>query len=93
MRAVEALADLVSPNRVIGVMSSGLGSIARKEGGGREFIDEQGRACHDDALVCSARSRWFRRHRPRIVRTNMIGRHAQLGVEDCISGAFVWSPL
>ena len=28
MRTVEALADLVSPNGVIGVMSSGLGSIA-----------------------------------------------------------------
>ena len=28
MRRVEALADLVSPNGVIGVMSSGLGSIA-----------------------------------------------------------------
>jgi len=31
MRAVEALADLVSPNGVIGVMSSGLGSIADNE--------------------------------------------------------------
>ena len=33
---VEALADLVSPNGVIGVMSSGLGSIAGNESGGWE---------------------------------------------------------
>jgi len=36
MRAVEALADLLSPNSVIGVMSSGFRRIAGNEGGGWE---------------------------------------------------------
>ena len=36
MRTIEALADLVSPNGVIGAMSSGLGSIAGNESGGWE---------------------------------------------------------
>ena len=36
MRFVESLADLVSPNGVIGVMSSGLGSIADNKSGGWE---------------------------------------------------------
>ncbi len=37
MRAVGALADLISPNGVIGVMASGLGSIAGNESGGWEI--------------------------------------------------------
>ena len=40
MRMVEALADLASPNGVIGAMSSGLGSIAGNVSGGWEVYLE-----------------------------------------------------
>ena len=60
MRRVEALADLVSPNGVIGVMSSGLGSIAGNDSGGWEvYRASKGGARDDDAFVCgAARGRW-----------------------------------
>ena len=89
MRAVEALADLVSPNGVIGVMSSGLGSIAGNESGGWEVY-----RASKAALAMLMRS-FAARHSgdgrgfvviAQWVRTDMGGPHAPLGVEDSVPG-------
>jgi NAD(P)-dependent dehydrogenase (short-subunit alcohol dehydrogenase family) len=90
MRVVEALESLVSPSGVIGVMSSGLGSVANNVSGGWEVYRASKAALNmmmrSFAAKHSGDPRGFVIMTPGWVRTDMGGTNAPLGVEDSIPG-------
>jgi NAD(P)-dependent dehydrogenase (short-subunit alcohol dehydrogenase family) len=88
MRVVEAFEDLVPPTGTIGVMSSGLGSVADNERGGWEVY--RGSKAALNTLMRSFAARRAADPRalliiaPGWVRTDMGGPQAHLGIEDSI---------
>ena len=88
MRVVEALQDLVPPTGLIGVMSSGQGSIANNETGMREVYRGSKAALNMFMRSFAARQAGNPRAMvvmaPGWVRTDMGGTEARLGIEDSI---------
>ena len=88
MRVVEKLQDLVPPTGLIGVMSSGQGSIANNETGLREVYRGSKAALNMFMRSFAARQAGNPRAMvvmaPGWVRTDMGGADARLGIEDSI---------
>jgi NAD(P)-dependent dehydrogenase (short-subunit alcohol dehydrogenase family) len=88
MRVVEALQDLVPATGTIGVMSSGLGSVADNENGGWEVYRGSKAALNTLMRSFVARHaddpRAFLIIAPGWVRTDMGGPQARLSIEDSI---------
>ncbi|HEY8129108.1 MAG TPA: SDR family NAD(P)-dependent oxidoreductase [Hyphomicrobium sp.] len=88
MRVVEMFGDLVSPTGTIGVMSSGLGSVADNEQGGWEIYRGSKAALNTFMRSYAARHRKDRRSlviiAPGWVRTDMGGPHAPLEIDESI---------
>jgi NAD(P)-dependent dehydrogenase (short-subunit alcohol dehydrogenase family) len=88
MRVIEALQDLVPPTGVIGVMSSGLGSVANNTNGVFDVYRGSKAALNTFMRSFAARhsdsSRAMVLMAPGWVRTDLGGPHAPLGVEDSI---------
>jgi NAD(P)-dependent dehydrogenase (short-subunit alcohol dehydrogenase family) len=88
MRVVEALQDLVPPTGVIGVMSSGQGSVANNTVGMRETYRASKAALN--TLMRSFAARHAEDHRamvlmaPGWVRTDLGGARAPLTIEDSV---------
>jgi NAD(P)-dependent dehydrogenase (short-subunit alcohol dehydrogenase family) len=88
MCTIEAFADLVRPDGVIAVMSSGLGSVADNTSGGREVYRASKAALNMLMRSYSARekSRTLLTLAPGWVRTDMGGPAAPLDVETSVRG-------
>jgi NAD(P)-dependent dehydrogenase (short-subunit alcohol dehydrogenase family) len=88
MRVVEALQDLVPPSGVIGVMSSGLGSVANNTNARYETYRASKASLNTFMRSFAARHAQSPRAMavvaPGWVRTDLGGPHAPLGVEDSI---------
>jgi NAD(P)-dependent dehydrogenase (short-subunit alcohol dehydrogenase family) len=90
MRVIEALVALVRPTGTIGVMSSGLGSVADNNDGGFEIYRASKAALNTLMRSFAARRasdpRTFLLIAPGWVRTDMGGPHADLSVEESTQG-------
>ncbi len=88
MRVIETLGDLVSATGTIGVMSSGLGSVADNEQGGWEVYRGSKAALNTLMRSYAARHRKDQRSlviiAPGWVRTDMGGPHATLEIHESI---------
>lgn len=88
MRAVEALQDLVPPDGLIGVMSSGQGSIGNNTRGGHEVYRGSKAALNQYMRSYAARHAGGRRAMllmaPGWIRTELGGPDATFGVEETI---------
>lgn len=88
MRVVESLQDLVSPSGLIGVMSSGQGSVANNVTGLREVYRGSKAALNQFMRSYAARhsggSRAFVLMAPGWVRTEMGGPNARLTIEESV---------
>ncbi len=88
MRVIEKLDDLVSPTGTIGVMSSGLGSVADNEQGGWEIYRGSKAALNTLMRSYAARHRTDQQSlviiAPGWVRTDMGGPHAALEIHESI---------
>jgi NAD(P)-dependent dehydrogenase (short-subunit alcohol dehydrogenase family) len=88
MRVVEAFQDLVLPNGTIGIMSSGLGSVANNANGGYEVYRSSKAALNmfmrSFAARQSANGRTLLLMAPGWVRTDMGGPGAPLSIEESI---------
>jgi NAD(P)-dependent dehydrogenase (short-subunit alcohol dehydrogenase family) len=90
MRVIEALEDLVPADGLIGIMSSGQGSVSQNENGGHEVYRGTKAALNQYMRSYAARHA----HEPRAlaliapgwVRTALGGPDAPLGIEDSIPG-------
>jgi NAD(P)-dependent dehydrogenase (short-subunit alcohol dehydrogenase family) len=90
MRVVEALENLVPRSGIIGVMSSGLGSVADNNRGGWEVYRGSKAALNTFMRSFAARhsddSRTFLIITPGWVRTDMGGPDATLSIEESVTG-------
>ncbi len=90
MRVIEALQDLVPPTGVIGVMSSGLGSVTNNTNGAFDLYRGSKAALNTYMRSFAARHAQSPRAMaviaPGWVRTDLGGPAAPLGVEDSIPG-------
>ncbi len=90
MRAIETLQDLVTPGGSIGVMSSGLGSVANNTTGGWEIYRASKAALNtlmrSFAVRPEAGARSLVVMAPGWVRTDMGGPNATLGIDESIPG-------
>ncbi len=90
MRAIETLQDLVTPTGSIGVMSSGLGSVANNTTGGWEIYRASKAALNtlmrSFAVRPEAAARSLVVMAPGWVRTDMGGPNALLSVDESIPG-------
>jgi NAD(P)-dependent dehydrogenase (short-subunit alcohol dehydrogenase family) len=90
MRVIEALLALVRPTGTIGVMSSGLGSVADNNDGGYEIYRASKAALNTHMRSFAARHasdpRTLLLIAPGWVRTDMGGPHAPLSVEESTRG-------
>jgi NAD(P)-dependent dehydrogenase (short-subunit alcohol dehydrogenase family) len=90
MRVIEAMLALVRPTGTIGVMSSGLGSVADNDSGGFEVYRASKAALNTLMRSFAARHatdpRTLLLIAPGWVRTDMGGPHADLSVEESING-------
>jgi NAD(P)-dependent dehydrogenase (short-subunit alcohol dehydrogenase family) len=90
MRVIEALVALVRPAGTIGVMSSGLGSVADNSDGGMEIYRTSKAALNTLMRSFAARRvsdpRTLLLIAPGWVRTDMGGPHADLSVEESVQG-------
>lgn len=90
MRVIEALEGLVPPDGLIGVMSSGQGSVADNETGGHEVYRGTKSALNQYMRCYAARNADGRRAlaliAPGWIRTDLGGPRAPLGIEDSIPG-------
>jgi NAD(P)-dependent dehydrogenase (short-subunit alcohol dehydrogenase family) len=88
MRVIESLHDLVTPAGLIGVMSSGQGSIANNQTGRREVYRGSKAALNQFMRSFAARqpgkARTFLVMAPGWIRTNLGGPDAPLSIEDSI---------
>jgi NAD(P)-dependent dehydrogenase (short-subunit alcohol dehydrogenase family) len=88
LRVIEALHEHVEPTGTIGVMSSGQGSVANNEGGGREVYRGSKAALNTFMRSYAARHRDEQRSlvlmAPGWVRTEMGGADARLSIDDSI---------
>ena len=88
MRVIERMKDLLAPSAVIGVMSSGLGSVANNDRGGYEVYRASKAALNTLMRSFAARTQGEGRRllvmAPGWVRTDMGGPDAPLGIEDSI---------
>jgi NAD(P)-dependent dehydrogenase (short-subunit alcohol dehydrogenase family) len=88
LRAIESLQEVVAPTGTIGVMSSGLGSVANNTNGGYETYRASKAALNTLMRSFAARRaddpRTFLIMDPGWVRTDMGGRNATLGVEESV---------
>jgi NAD(P)-dependent dehydrogenase (short-subunit alcohol dehydrogenase family) len=88
MRVIESLQDLVTPAGLIGVMSSGQGSIANNQTGRREVYRGSKAALNQFMRSFAARqpekARTFLVMAPGWIRTDLGGPDAPLGIEDSI---------
>jgi len=88
MRVIEALQDLVPADGLIGIMSSGQGSIANNEKGGAEVYRGSKAALNQFMRCYAARHAGERRAlvlmAPGWIRTALGGPDAQFGVEESI---------
>jgi NAD(P)-dependent dehydrogenase (short-subunit alcohol dehydrogenase family) len=88
MQVIESLAKLVTPDGTIGVMSSGLGSIAESRGYWEAY--SASKAALNMLMKCYAARQGDRRSlivmAPGWVRTDMGGPHADLSIEESIPG-------
>jgi NAD(P)-dependent dehydrogenase (short-subunit alcohol dehydrogenase family) len=90
MRVVEALGDLVQPDGIIGVMSSGQGSVANNENGGFEIYRASKSALNQLMRSYAARHRGESRAlllmAPGWVKTALSGPGARLTIDESIPG-------
>ncbi|CAJ0788829.1 hypothetical protein LMG7141_02139 [Ralstonia condita] len=90
MRVVECLSDLVPPTGLIGVMSSGQGSVADNESGQREVYRGSKAALNQFMRSFAARQAQTPRAMllmaPGWVRTELGGPDARLSIEDSVPG-------
>jgi NAD(P)-dependent dehydrogenase (short-subunit alcohol dehydrogenase family) len=90
MRAIEALQDLVTPTGTIGVMSSGLGSVANNTAGGWEIYRASKAGLNtlmrSFAVRPEAGDRSLVVMAPGWVRTDMGGPNALLSIDESIPG-------
>lgn len=88
IRAIETLQDLVSPDGLIGIMSSGQGSIANNENGGREVYRGSKAALNQYMRCYAARQTGGRRAlvlmAPGWIRTALGGPEAPYSIEDAV---------
>lgn len=88
IRAVEILEDLVSPDGLIGIMSSGQGSIANNENGGREVYRGSKAALNQYMRCYAARHAGDRRAlvlmAPGWIRTALGGPEAPYTIEEAV---------
>lgn len=90
MRVVESLCDLVAPDGLIGVMSSGQGSVADNESGQRELYRGSKAALNQFMRSYAARQAQTPRAMllmaPGWVRTELGGPEGRLSIEESVSG-------
>lgn len=90
MRVVETLSDLVPPDGLIGIMSSGQGSIADNEAGQREVYRASKAALNQCMRSFAARqqgtSRGMLLMAPGWVRTALGGPQGRLSIEESVPG-------
>jgi len=88
LQVIEGLQDLVSPDGLIGVMSSGQGSVANNERGGAELYRGSKAALNQFMRSYAARHAAERRAllllAPGWIRTEMGGPDAPLGLEETV---------